>query len=564
MCSWIEKAVIYHVYPLGFCGCEQFNCDAQSEPLNRIEKILEWMGHLKSINVNTIYFGPVFDCVEHGYDINDYKLIDKRLGTNDDFKKICDVLHSNGFRIILDGVFNHVGRDFFGFKDLIEKKQNSAYKDWFCGVNFNNNSCYNDGFSYEGWSGHYNLVKLNLNNPAVSDYLLSAIKMWIDEWKIDGIRFDVADCLTHDFIKKVHNFTKSIDPDFWLMGEVIHGNYATWANSEMFDSVTNYQCYKGIYSSHNDRNYFEIAHSIEQQRNQYGDLYLYNFVDNHDVSRVASILNNPEHIYCCYTLMYMMYGVPSIYYGSEFGITGLKGTGASADEQIRPCLELYNIPNRDEKLLKHISALGAIRQSCKPLQCGSFEKIELKNQTFLFKREYDGETIYIGLNISDNDYTFNFSTQYEKLADRLTGMHYDVNNGNASITVPVNSSVILVDDALVVKENEQEEIKDENCDNTDNNIESKTVEEQPQDNNMNNNDTQNNGRKIVLGGHYKHFKGGDYVVLNVAKDHETLEEQVVYMAIYDKPTVWVRPLKMFLEDVNDHGNIKQRFALVND
>ncbi len=558
MSHWIEKAVVYQIYPLGFCGCEQFNSDAPEKSINRIEKILEWMTHLKYINVNTIYLGPVFESVEHGYDTTDYMTIDKRLGTNDDFTKVCSVLHENGFRIVLDGVFNHIGRDHFAFKDIIENGKNSKYCGWISGLNFNGRSPYNDCFSYEGWNGCYNLVKLNLNNPEVIEYLFSAIKMWIKVWDIDGIRFDAADCLADEFIKQVHTFTKLLKPDFWLMGEIIHGNYGKWANGEMFDSVTNYQCYKGIYSSHNDRNYFEIAHSIEYQNSQYGNLYLYNFVDNHDVSRIASILKNKDYIYCCYTLLYMMKGVPSIYYGSEFGVTGQKGQGANADAQIRPCLELYDIPSRDEKLLKHISALGAIRQSSLPVQIGSFENVELKNQTFLFKREYNGEIIYIGLNISYGDYTFNFDTKYRRLADRLTGKHYDTINGRVSITVSQNCSVILVCDDLKTN------------DITVNSVSEKTEEKTDLIENVSLNNVNMpsagipEGRKIILGGHYKHFKGGDYVVLNVAKDHETLEEQVVYMAIYNKPIVWVRPLKMFLEDVDDHGNIKPRFAYIPD
>ncbi len=559
MNNWIEKAIIYHIYPYGFCGCEQFNEDASETPHNRIEKVLEWIPHLKSINVNTIYFGPVFESVEHGYDTTDYMTIDRRLGTNEDFKNVCRILHENGFRIILDGVFNHVGRKHFAFKDIQQNKADSKYTNWFSNINFGKISPMGDMFTYDCWNGHFSLVKLNLRNNEVVEYLLSAVKMWIDEWHIDGIRFDAADCLDIDFIKRIRNFTKELKPDIWLMGEIIHGDYRRWANNEMFDSVTNYQCYKGIYSSHNDRNYFEIAHSIEQQLNQYGDLYLYNFVDNHDVSRLASMLKNPEHIYCCYTLMYMMRGVPSVYYGSEFGIAGEKGKGQNADIPIRPCLELDDIPGRNEKLLQHIAALGAIRKSCEPIQYGSYSKIELKNQTFIFKREANGQDIYIALNISDGDYTFKFNTQYSRLADRLTGKRFDTLGGNASITVSSNCSMVLVNDEFKTEGPEEELLCEEAVEQP---IE--IAEERDEINMSTPSAGIPDGRRIVLGGHYKHFKGGDYVVLNVAKDHETLEEQVVYMAIYDKPTVWVRPLKMFLEDVNDNGNIKPRFQLVQD
>lgn len=583
MSHWIEKSNVYHIYPLGFCGCEQYRSESSEKPVPRIKKVIEWIPHLKEMHFNAVYFGPIFESVKHGYDTIDYTVIDRRLGTNQDFKEVCDALHANGIKVILDGVFNHVGRDNPMFMDVREKKQGSRYKDWFCGLNFGGNSPYNDGFWYEGWNNCYDLVKLNLYNEEVVNYLLSAVKMWIEEWDIDGIRFDAADCLRDEFIKRIHSFTRSLKPDFWLMGEIIHGNYARWANSEMFDCVTNYQCYKGIYSSHNDRNYFEIAHSIEYQLGQYGNLYMYNFLDNHDVARLASVLRNPEHIECCYTMLYMMYGVPSVYYGSEFGIKGEKGRGENADVAIRPCIEL-DIPDKDIKLMKHIAALGAIRQSIEAIQTGSYAKMDLKNQTFLFKREKDGNVVYVALNISDGDYTFRFNTKYPKLADRLSGRQFTVNNGNAEITVPQNCSMVLVDSEIQPVNNEPAEAVEAVSEPAAPEIkaEEKPVvpkvteaapapaEEKPVSCVTPAADKGNGvkslgvpqGRKPVLGAHYKHFKGGDYVLLNVAKDHETCEEIAIYMAINGKPNIWARPLEMFLEDIDDHGVVKPRFELV--
>lgn len=580
MSHWIEQTNIYHIYPLGFCGCEKFRSEfSETGEKGRILKVIEWIPHLKKMNFNAVYFGPVFESFEHGYDTTDYYTIDKRLGSNEDFAEVCAELHKNGIRVILDGVFNHVGRDHAAFKDLQQNGGNSRYKDWFAGVNFGGRSPYGDNFSYEGWNGHYNLVKLNLYNNEVVEHIFGAVKMWIEKWGIDGIRFDAADCLAEDFIRRIHRFTRELRPDFWLMGEIIHGQYNRWANGDMFDCVTNYQCYKGIYSSHNDRNYFEIAHSIEYQHGQYGNIYMYNFLDNHDVARLMSVLKNPDHAECCYTMMYGMYGVPSVYYGSEFGIRGEKGRGEDADRAIRPCLDLDDIPDMNDKLMLHISELGAIRLSLPAVQSGSYAKIELKNQTFLFKRELNGETVYFALNIGDGDYTFRFNTPYGKLADRLSGRQFAVNGGNAEITVPKNKSMILVDGSAVQPVTEQKEIVSapanepvkEAPEAVQPAAEEKPAESAapavppvPEKNNGIRGLGVPEGRKIVIGGHYRHFKGGEYVVLNVAKDHETCAEQAVYMQIHDKPLVWVRPLDMFLEDVDDHGNVKPRFELLND
>lgn len=570
MSDWITKCSVYHIYPFGFCGCERFHSDAGKESVNRISKVIEWIPHLKKLHIGAVYFGPVFESVAHGYDTTDYKKIDIRLGSNEDFSEVCKALHDNGIKIILDGVFNHVGRGHFAFEDVIRNRQNSRYCSWFKNLNFGGNSSYNDGFWYEGWNNCYDLVKLNLDNPEVRNYLIDAVDMWIDTWDIDGIRFDAADCLPEHFIKEICAHLRQKKSDIWLMGEIIHGNYSRWANSEMFDSVTNYQCYKGIYSSHNDRNYFEIAHSIEYSMNQYGNIYMYNFVDNHDVSRLASILKNPEHIYCVYTLLYMMYGVPSVYYGSEFAVKGEKGKGELADAAIRPCLELDNIPYRNDMLVSHISSLGAIREQIPAVQTGKYYKMELKNQTFSFKRELNGDEVYVLLNISDNDYTFCFDTKYSKLADRLSGKQITVNNGKAQISVPSNRSAILVNDEFV-HEIIEEETKTEEEKPVEKSSEiyeksepkSEIVPEKKEEAPMR---TKSlgvpNGRKLVVGGHYKHFKGGDYLVLSLAKDHETFEDQVVYAELNNKAIIWVRPLKLFLDMVDDHGNAKQRFELV--
>ncbi|MDO4402113.1 MAG: alpha-amylase family glycosyl hydrolase [Clostridiaceae bacterium] len=397
---WYENAIIYHIYPLGFCNAQQFN-DFKMKPINRIKKVGEWAQYLKDLGVNTVFLGPVFESSSHGYDTANYFKIDRRLGTNEDFKEVCKILHSLGIRIVLDGVFNHVGRNFWAFSEFLK---NRSHKEWF-NINLAGNSPYNDGFWYEGWEGHYELVKLNLFNKEVRDYLLSVIKFWIDEFLIDGIRFDVAYSLNHDFIKEVHNMTKKSGRDFWLMGEMIHGDYNSIMNDTMMDSVTNYECYKGIYSSFNSRNMFEIGYSLNRQFGEEGwSLYknklLYTFVDNHDVTRFATIIKEKAHIPLGYALMFAMPGIPSIYYGSEWGIEGEKSKG---DSVLRPSLE-KPIKNF---LSDYIKKLCQIRKKSKALQIGSYKTIFQTNNQFAFLREYNGEKIVFAVNIDDKPYTIN-------------------------------------------------------------------------------------------------------------------------------------------------------------
>lgn len=258
---WAYEKVFYQFYPMGFCGAP-FENDGNLE--HRILKVVDFIPHLKKMGIGAVYFSPIFESDTHGYNTRDYRKIDVRLGTNEDFKKVCEELHKEGIRVILDGVFNHVGRGFFGFKDVLEKRENSQYKDWF-NINFGGNSNYNDGLWYEGWEGHYDLVKLNLKNPAVIDYLIESVRGWVKEFDIDGLRLDVAYMVDRDFLKRLRYETSQMKPEFFLGGEMIGGDYNQIMNDEMCHSATNYECYKGIYSSLNSMNLFEIMHSLNRQ-----------------------------------------------------------------------------------------------------------------------------------------------------------------------------------------------------------------------------------------------------------------------------------------------------------
>ena len=338
---WAYESVFYQIYPLGFCGAPFENDGVQQ---SRILKVIDWADHIKSLNCNAVYFSPVFESDTHGYNTRDFTKIDCRLGSNEDFAQICAELHKRGIKVVLDGVFNHVGRGFWAFQDVLRNRENSRYKDWFH-INFGGNSNYNDGLWYEGWEGHFDLVKLNLWNNEVVEHIFSCIKGWVDEFDIDGLRLDVAYCLDKEFLKRLRSFTSGLKEDFVLIGELLHGDYSQFVNNEMLHSATNYQCYKGLYSSFNSMNMFEICHSLKNQFGpenwcMYRGMHLLSFVDNHDVSRVATILSNKDHLPLIYAIMFGMPGIPCIYYGSEWGAEGDKKDG---DPALR--LSYESIPN---------------------------------------------------------------------------------------------------------------------------------------------------------------------------------------------------------------------------
>lgn len=419
---WAYEGIFYQIYPIGFCGAPTAN---DGKTVSRILKLKEWSSYLASLGISSILLNPIFESDNHGYDTRDYKKIDCRLGTNEDFADVCKDLHAHNVRIVLDGVFNHVGRGFWAFKDVQEKKWDSPYKDWFC-INFDGDSCYNDGFWYEGWEGHFELVKLNLANPAVVDYLLECVKGWIDEFDIDGLRLDVAYCLDHNFMKRLRSYCQELKPDFALIGEVLFGDYNQIVNDEMLHSCTNYECYKGIYSSFNSMNMFEIAHSLNRQYGPeqwciYRGKHLMSFVDNHDVTRIASILTNKNHLPLTYGLLLGMPGVPCIYYGSEWGEEGVKAP--NNDYALRPCFE----EPKPNELTEQIKKMIHVRTESNALCHGSYHNVVLTNHQLIFERKTDDERILVAINASDAPFTASNGELWGSMTDLLTGNEIQMN-----------------------------------------------------------------------------------------------------------------------------------------
>lgn len=413
---WAYEGIFYQIYPIGFCGAPTAN---DGKTVSRILKLKDWSSYLESLGISSILLNPIFESDNHGYDTRDYKKIDCRLGTNEDFAEVCKDLHAHNVKIVLDGVFNHVGRGFWAFKDVQEKKWDSPYKDWFC-INFDGNSCYNDGFWYEGWEGHFELVKLNLANSAVVDYLLECVKGWIDEFDIDGLWLDVAYCLDRNFMKRLRSFCQELKPDFALIGEVLFGDYNQIVNDEMLHSCTNYECYKGIYSSFNSMNMFEIAHSLNRQYGPeqwciYRGKHLMSFVDNHDVTRIASILTNKNHLPLTYGLLLGMPGVPCIYYGSEWGEEGVKAP--NNDYALRPCFE----EPKPNELTEEIKKMIHVRTGSNALCHGSYRNVVLTNHQLIFERRTDDERMLVAINASDAPFTAHNGELGGTMTDLLTG-----------------------------------------------------------------------------------------------------------------------------------------------
>lgn len=454
MSKWFNEAIFYHIYPLGFCGAPKNN-DYHSKPCPQILKVKEWISHIKDLGADAIYLGPIFESVSHGYDTVDYNKIDRRLGDNETFAELSQLLHSHGIKIVLDGVFNHVGRDFWAFKDILINGRNSKYCRWFENLCFEKSSPLGDNFSYDSWNGYYNLVKLDPKNHEVKNYLLDAVKSWITTYDIDGLRLDCADCLDFGFIRELKDLCTGMKPDFWLMGEVVHGHgdYRPWLSQGILDSVTNYECYKGLYSSHNDVNFFEIAFSLNRQfNNEYGlyrDFHLYSFVDNHDVNRIGSTLKNSSHLYTIYPILFTMPGIPSLYYGSEFGIGGRKVKGS--DDELRPDIDLGAAlsDKSGTALAANIKKLANIRKNSAALTYGRYEQLFVNHEQLAFARITEDECIIVVINSSKQAFgtELNIPFHGSRLSDLLNdGVHFTIMNGKSFIdcSYPCRARVLKV------------------------------------------------------------------------------------------------------------------------
>lgn len=421
---WFDEATFYQIYPLGLCGAPLEN-DGNLE--HRILTLKSWVDEIKATGADTVLLNPMFDCDRHGYDTRNYFRVDCRLGTNEDLAEVCKHFHEAGLRVIFDGVFNHVGRGFWAFRDVQEKKWDSPYKDWFH-IDFNGNDAWNDGFWYEGWEGCYDLVKLNLQNQDVVNHQFEAIKSWVDQYDLDGLRLDVAYCLPLDYLGKLRGFVDGLKKDFLLLGETLHGDYNRWLAPGLCDSVTNYECYKGLWSSFNSGNLFEIAHSLGRQFGPepwtlYRGKHLLNFLDNHDVTRIASQLNNEEHLKPAYALLFGMPGVPCVYYGSEWGMKGMKSEG---DPALRPALERAE-PNA---LTAYLADLAKARKGSDALCHGSYRNVMIQSQQLIFERKTDQQRVLVAINAAPTPYTAHFDAGCGQARDLITGEAHDFGGGS--------------------------------------------------------------------------------------------------------------------------------------
>jgi len=371
---WVRHVIWWHLYPLGFVGA--FPAAADPDPAeHRLRRIVDWFDHAIQLGASGIALGPIFASRTHGYDTTDHYRIDPRLGDDDDFDYLVTEAHRRGLRVLLDGVFNHVGTDF------------EAAASWFRGDTF---------------EGHDGLLTLNHDNPEIADYTADVMAHWLRRGA-DGWRLDAAYAVPPQFWAAVLPRVRQHHPDAWFLGELIHGDYAAVVREAGFDSVTQYELWKAIWSGLNDANFYELDWAMRRHNDFVESFAPLTFIGNHDVTRIASQLQRPEHLAHALVILMTIGGIPSIYAGDEFGFHGIKEERVGGDDAVRP--EFGSPPAqldpRQAEVWRLHQYLVGLRRRHSWLHAASTAKMQLDNRHYVYESRCGDEALIVALNIDD-------------------------------------------------------------------------------------------------------------------------------------------------------------------
>lgn len=325
--GWIDHAIWWHVYPLGFTGAPIR--EDHGTPRPRLRRLIPWLDHAIALGCSGLLLGPIFASETHGYDTTDLLGIDPRLGTLEDFDDLVAQCRARGLRLVLDGVFSHVGRG----HPRVEAELRSPDPDPTRRL-FDIDRSTAEAPTPRVFEGHDSLVRFDHSSPAVRDHVRSVMTYWLGRGA-DGWRLDAAYSVPPEFWAQVLPPVRDQYPDAWFLGEVLHGDYTEFVSRSGVDTVTQYELWKAIWSSIVDRNFFELDWSLQRHNTFLEHFVPQTFIGNHDVTRIASRVGQDGSALALAILM-TVGGIPSIYYGDEQGRTGIKEERLGGDDAIRP------------------------------------------------------------------------------------------------------------------------------------------------------------------------------------------------------------------------------------
>lgn len=390
--GWVEHAVWWHLYPLGFVGAYPA-AEPPGPQEHRLTRIVAWLDHAVRLGASGVALGPIFASATHGYDTVDHTRIDPRLGDDADFDLLVREAHGRGLKVLLDGVFNHVGTEFPTYRRALALGPDSAEADWFVP----------DGDGYRSFEGHGGLVELNHANPAVADYVVDVMVRWLDRGA-DGWRLDAAYAVPDAFWASVLPRVRASHPEAWFVGEIIHGDYPAIVRSSTLDSVTQYELWKAVWSSINDTNLFELAWALDRHADFLDTFVPATFVGNHDVTRIASRITDPRHLAHALVLLFTVGGTPAVYAGDELGWLGVKEERAGGDDAVRPEFDAAGpgpLDDREADVFRLHQDLIGLRRRHPWLHRARTRTVHLSNACHAYEVGDGEHRIVVGLNLAD-------------------------------------------------------------------------------------------------------------------------------------------------------------------
>ncbi|WP_213814208.1 alpha-amylase family protein [Glaciihabitans sp. dw_435] len=430
MPEWTEHVMWWHVYPLGFVGADTTGQDRT--PTHRLAGLEGWLDYLLRLGVNGLALGPIFESGTHGYDTTDYFRIDARLGDTTDFEHLIAEAHARGIRVLLDGVFNHVGRDFAPLRAALadaDAPDNALFVRDASGRLAN-------------FEGHDALVALNHDNPAVVDYVVSVMNHWLERGA-DGWRLDAAYSVPVGFWARVLPRVRESHPDVYIVGEVLHGDYPGIVASSTMDSATQYELWQAIWHGIAEANFFEIDWALQRHTEFLETFVPYTFVGNHDVTRIASQIADERHRAHALVLLFTLGGTPSVYYGDELGMTGIKEQRAGGDDAVRPAFpsDPAEVSPDDNPVFRLHQELIGLRRRHAWLHAATSRQLALTNETYVYEMTAPGgpETrrLVVALNLGDAPLAVEASTAL--VSEVLAGTA----GIEGTITVPAHGWAVL-------------------------------------------------------------------------------------------------------------------------
>lgn len=388
--TWTESVIWYAVYPLGFVDAPH---SQDNQLTHRLPRITAWLDHMVALGCNGLLLGPIFASATHGYDTLDYFRIDPRLGDEADFDALITACHTRGIRVMLDGVFNHLGEDHPSFKQALSNPD-APENGWF----HIDRSHY--PASWQDFEGSKNLVRLNHDSPEVAQLISDVMRHWLARG-IDAWRLDAAYAVEPQFWRRVIPAVQQDYPEALFMGEVIHADLDTLADYPL-DSITGYELWKATWSSIKDHNFFELEWTLRRHQEFCAQVRPLTFISNHDVTRIATELG-PEQALVAAAVLFTNPGMPAIYYGDEGGATGTKYHRAGGDAEIRTAMpedpDSWDPPSA--WLIDHYRALIALRRQHPWLVNAGCEICELENTRLSYRMSGGEESLLVNLNIGE-------------------------------------------------------------------------------------------------------------------------------------------------------------------